>query len=173
MENNKKYFECYGLDNLSKAVLRWMKAEYTINEKAGILTIDAKSAELLNDIAQGTDAETALDEVDTEQNFYQFARANTKAIEESLDNMADSCGEDNALQVIYHFNWNNANRYTARDFSPIYSIWEIAKAYFREEDTLHCELFETLATYAIEETAFALDGFELDAEEAAQKLANA
>lgn len=176
MENNKKYFECYGVEPLFKAVLDAMEARYYYDDKSHILKLDAKTAVLLQEVtANNVHAYDIISDCYTKHNGYLWTKEHFETLMSYLRDFAQEIGEDNEISVIFKFNFNNDNRYNgAKGFAPIRSAYQIARALFVEDDENHVEIFETLAEYAVEETAWRLlDGNEITAVEAAIKYANA
>ena len=166
------YFECCYMPQMFRAVLAAIDAKWELNEKAGVLTLDEGTARCVDFILEGG---AAYDLIAEQYNIgkYPWTKVNLQSILAYIREFAKEIGEDNEIDVIFHFNWNNANRYTPRDFEPLYSASQVARALFVEDDPLNIELFETLAEYALEEFCHSLDSCQLSAKEAALKLATA
>lgn len=168
------YFECWTLDTMHKAVLAALSARYSLDEKAGVLTTDEGTARCIEFLLNDGESSLLICDYYKDANAYGWTKANLDAVMDHLREFASETDYANEIDVIYHFNFNNLNRYDwQKGFAPQYTVSEIARALYVEDDNLHIELFETLAEYALEETAHHFDDCILTAEEAAKRIAEA
>lgn len=168
------YFECWTLDKMHKAVFAALSARYSLDEKAGILTTDEGTARCIEFLLNDGESSKLISDYYKDANAYGWTKANFDAVMEHLRYFAGDTCYATEIDVIYHFNFNNLNRYDLRKkFDPLYTATEIARALYVEDDSLHIQLFEILAEYALEETAHHFDDCVLTAEEAAERIADA